>query len=542
VTALADTEPRRAAGGSSRWSLRRRIGSAMLALVVVLTALLAGAVVLLIQLRNEQRTVIDRYFTAVSITNTRLADQLDAETAVRGYALTGETSFLQPLATYRSTKYAAEGRRIEALTQGDPTVVAAFQTWDRATVTWYDQWAVPSIATVGAHGKGSLSPTEVGAGKTLFDANRRAESRFFAVLVAKRNSASSALRLRTDLLFGAVAVIVFVFLVASGLLWWALRRWVVGPLADVGAQVRDVRAGELGRELRVTRAPPEVSDLAADVDDMRQTLVAQLDEVEQARQEIEAARQRLERQAEELSRSNRDLEQFAYVASHDLQEPLRKVASFCQLLERRYSDQLDERGLQYIAFAVDGAKRMQQLINDLLAFSRIGRSGQFAEVDLNRCLDSALANLSTAIESTQAEITSSDLPVVRGQAGPLTQLFQNLIGNALKFQAGESPRVRIDARRTADGWELACADNGLGIEPQYAERIFVLFQRLHGKEEYAGTGIGLALCKRIVELHGGQIWLDTSSAAPGTTFRWTLPDVHSTETDQQATVQSEESS
>jgi hypothetical protein len=182
---------------------------------------------------------------------------------------------------------------------------------------------------------------------------------------------------------------------------------------------------------------------------------------------------------------------------------------------------------------------MQQLINDLLAFSRIGRTAQLTEVDLNKSLTAALANLAAAVESTNAEVLSGELPVVSGQAGPLTQLFQNLIGNALKFQAAQAPVVRIEARRTAEGWELSCADNGLGVAPQYAERIFVLFQRLHAKEEYAGTGIGLALCKRIVELHGGRIWLDTSSEAPGATFRWTIPDVHSSEGDSPSAVPEE---
>jgi signal transduction histidine kinase len=512
-----------------RWSLRRRIGAAVLALMIGLTALMAGAVVLLVQLRSEQQTVIDRYFTAVSITNARLAAQLDAETAVRGYALTGSTSYLAPLSTYKSQQYAAEGRRIASLTQHDPAVAAAFQQWNQATVTWFNQWAQPSIAIVAAHGPGSLTPAQVGKGKALFDANRLAQTRFDTVLVAKRNSASSALRVRTDLLFAAVAVIVLVVFAVSGLLWWALRRWVVGPLAVVGAQVRAVRSGDLGRDVGVAGAPPEVSELAGDVDDMRQTLVAQLEQVEAARQEIEIARGLLEQQAAELTRSNRDLEQFAYVASHDLQEPLRKVASFCQMLERRYADELDDRGRQYISFAVDGAKRMQQLINDLLAFSRIGRTADVAEVDLNKSLHAALTNLSAAIEGSGAEVSGADLPTVRGQAGLLTQLFQNLIGNALKFQGSQAPRVRIDARRTAEGWELACSDNGLGIEPQYAERIFVLFQRLHGKEEYAGTGIGLALCKRIVEFHGGRIWLDTTAGSTGATFRWTLPDVGSTQ-------------
>jgi light-regulated signal transduction histidine kinase (bacteriophytochrome) len=257
---------------------------------------------------------------------------------------------------------------------------------------------------------------------------------------------------------------------------------------------------------------------------MRRRLVDQIAAVAAAGREIAEARERLEAQAAELQRSNRELEQFAYVASHDLQEPLRKVASFCQLLEKRYAGQLDERADQYIAFAVDGAKRMQRLINDLLEFSRVGRMvSEVSEVDLEECLGMALANLESAREEAAAEITWDQLPHVRGEAPLLTQVLQNLVGNALKFQAeGRRSRVHIGAVRNGDEWQFSCADNGIGIEPEYADRVFVIFQRLHPKDVYGGTGIGLAMCKKIVEYHGGRIWVDTT-VAEGTTIRWTLP-------------------
>ncbi|MFD0539397.1 ATP-binding protein [Actinomadura luteofluorescens] len=240
----------------------------------------------------------------------------------------------------------------------------------------------------------------------------------------------------------------------------------------------------------------------------------------------------LDEQTEELRRSNAELEQFAYVASHDLQEPLRKVASFCQMLERRYGDKLDDRGRQYIAFAVDGAKRMQALINDLLSFSRVGRMSRPEDsVDLDDVVRQALDNLSTLCEETGAEVDVAELPDVAGDRTQLVQLFQNLVGNAIKFRReGVPPRVTIDVRRTGDEWEFGCSDNGIGIDPRYADRIFLIFQRLHSREEYTGTGIGLALCKKIVEYHGGRIWLAAgehaepdAEAATGTTFRWTLP-------------------
>jgi light-regulated signal transduction histidine kinase (bacteriophytochrome) len=211
------------------------------------------------------------------------------------------------------------------------------------------------------------------------------------------------------------------------------------------------------------------------------------------------------------------------VASHDLQEPLRKVASFCQLLERRYKGQLDDRGEQYIEFAVDGAKRMQQLINDLLAFSRVGRvTTGFAPVDLGQAFAQALTQLQSVVEEAGATVSADPLPTVRGEQSLLVQLFQNLVGNGVKFHGEAPPRVHVTVERSGDMWEFCCRDNGIGIEPQYEDKIFVIFQRLHARDVYGGTGIGLALCKKIVEYHGGRMWLDTT-VNDGAAIRWTLP-------------------
>jgi light-regulated signal transduction histidine kinase (bacteriophytochrome) len=262
--------------------------------------------------------------------------------------------------------------------------------------------------------------------------------------------------------------------------------------------------------------PPDLVDLAADVDAMRGRVVDEVRSVEQARAELEST-------IVELERSNVELEQFAYVASHDLQEPLRKVVSFCQLLERRYKGQLDERADEYIAFAVDGASRMQVLINDLLAFSRVGRTtGSFEEVDLEKAYGQALRNLQSAIEDADADVSATPLPTVAGDPSLLTALIQNLVGNAVKFHGDAAPVVRIEAHRVGDEWTFAITDNGIGIEPRFVERVFLIFQRLHGRDLYAGTGIGLALCKKIVEFHGGRIWIDTEYAS-GTRICWTLP-------------------
>ncbi|MEJ2345903.1 MAG: PAS domain S-box protein [Gammaproteobacteria bacterium] len=232
----------------------------------------------------------------------------------------------------------------------------------------------------------------------------------------------------------------------------------------------------------------------------------------------------LERQARDLERSNAELEQFAYVASHDLQEPLRMVASYAQLLARRYGGQLDDDGKDFIEFMVDGARRMQDLINALLAFSRVGTRGKpLVATDINAVVSDVLANLQTAINEADAEITvAKDMPTVNADTTQLGQVFQNLVSNALKFHAAPPPRVDISFQRLDSEVEFVVRDNGIGIEPQYAERIFLLFQRLHTKQDYPGTGIGLAICKKIIERHGGRIWVE-STPGQGSAFHFTIP-------------------
>jgi light-regulated signal transduction histidine kinase (bacteriophytochrome) len=247
------------------------------------------------------------------------------------------------------------------------------------------------------------------------------------------------------------------------------------------------------------------------------------------RAELEATRRRalradelLDQRTRELRQSNTDLDQFASIAAHNLQEPLRRVASFCQLLQRRYQGRLDERGDQFIAFAVDGVKRMQVLIDDLLAFSRIGQdSEEFEVVDTGEVLAAALSNLSSAINYSGAVITHGDLPKVRASESLLTAVFQNLIDNAIKFRADAPPEIHIDATRDGPEWLFSITDNGIGIDPTQADRIFTIFQRLHTRSAYPGTGIGLAVCRRIIEHHGGRIWLDPTT--PQTRFTFTLP-------------------
>ena len=236
-----------------------------------------------------------------------------------------------------------------------------------------------------------------------------------------------------------------------------------------------------------------------------------------------AAAAALLRKMEELARSNEELGQFAYVASHDLQEPLRMVTSYMQLLSRRYAGRLDSDADEFIAFAVDGASRMRRLIGDLLAYSRVGSKGaELIDTSSEDALRQALVNLGTLIEETDAVVTHDPLPSVRADEPQLVQLFQNLVGNAITYHGTEVPRIHISAAIDAeDRWSFAVTDNGIGIDSQYFERIFGMFQRLHDREEYAGTGIGLAICRKIVERHGGTISVE-SQPGRGSTFRFTL--------------------
>jgi NO-binding membrane sensor protein with MHYT domain/nitrogen-specific signal transduction histidine kinase len=245
--------------------------------------------------------------------------------------------------------------------------------------------------------------------------------------------------------------------------------------------------------------------------------------IHQGISQLELAKHALQRKSEELARSNAELEQFAYVASHDLQEPLRMVASYTQLLARRYQGKLDKDADEFIGFAVDGATRMQTLIRDLLSYSRVMTQGRSLQpVDTRLAFDAACENLHKAIEESGVAVSVGALPVIQADATQMTQLFQNLLGNALKYRNEHAPRIHVDARPAESSWLFSVQDNGIGIEPQYFERIFQMFQRLHTREKYSGTGIGLAICRRIVERHGGRIWVESVSGQ-GSTFLFAIP-------------------
>ena len=487
---------------------------------MVIAVGLIVAVIAAVRLYDAQSRVIDRLFDAYSLAGDLNQAVVDQETGFRGYALTGEEDFFAPYLAGRARADQVNSR-LDVVEEDFPDLRGERVALQELVTRWRSTVVDPGVATIRAGGE--IDEATLRAGKAQFDGIREAVRDYRAQILEHRKDGVAELRRNNLVLFGVIALGVGLLVAAAVLLWLALRRWVIQPMERLGAEVDRVEGGELSHEVVLRDSPQEISTLALQVDRMRLRILEEYSSAVAARHEALQAQLLVEEQAEDLRRSNAELEQFAYVASHDLQEPLRKVASFCQLLERRYKGQLDERGEQYIEFAVDGAKRMQQLINDLLAFSRVGRlNTDFGDVDLAASLAQALAQLDVVLSEADAKVTFDALPTVRGESSLLVQVFQNLIANAVKFTGEAAPRIHIGVRQDGDVWEFSCADNGIGIEEQYQDKIFVIFQRLHGRDAYSGTGIGLAMCKKIVEYHGGRMWLDTSVTS-GATLRWTLP-------------------
>ncbi|ORW90201.1 histidine kinase [Mycobacterium sp. IEC1808] len=442
----------------------------------------------------------------------------DQETGVRGYLIAADRQFLTPYYDGQHAEREAADDIRRRLAER-PDLLADLDAIEQAAANWRANYAEPAIASVVPDARNVMSRPAAERGKAQFDHLRALFDRQNANLTAARNQAADELK-RTDAWRDRVLItMVLLFFGTAAALGILVRDAVTRPIATLAAVCRRITQGDFGESIAPPKRPKDIRNMAIDVENMRERLV---EELEVSR----SARALLDEQAVELRRSNAELEQFAYVASHDLQEPLRKVASFCQLLEKRYGDQLDERGIEYIGYAVDGAKRMQVLINDLLTFSRVGRLATMeTEVDLGTALDAGLANLAAAVEETDAEIVrpTQPLPVIIGDPTLLTMLWQNLIGNAVKFRHKDRrPRVVIDCERRADEWLLSVSDNGIGIAEEFTEKVFVIFQRLHGRDVYSGTGVGLALCKKIVEQHGGTVWVD-STYTDGTRLQFTLP-------------------
>jgi signal transduction histidine kinase len=489
--------------------------------LLVLAGALAGA--LLLNRTDEVTREMTDNIQPARVAATQLQAALrDQETGMRGYLISADRQFLGPYFDGRhAEQLAAEDIRRRLGHRAD--LIGDLDAIETASAAWRTNYAEPLIASVTPNAPNVINSATAERGKAEFDHLRDLFDAQNVHLETAWADAAHELNQVDNWRDGVLIAMVMVFCATATLLGILTRRAVTLPMNALAAACRRITEGNFGEAITPPRRPKDIRGIATDVENMRQRIVEELEATR-------SARARLDEQAVELRRSNAELEQFAYVASHDLQEPLRKVASFCQLLEKRYGDKLDERGVEYIGFAVDGAKRMQVLINDLLSFSRVGRVGAtHAEADLETTLDDALANLAAAIEESHAEIVRPErrLPRVPGDPTLLTMLWQNLIGNAVKFQReSHPPRIVIECERgTGDRhgeWLLTVTDNGIGIKEEFVDKVFVIFQRLHGRDQYTGTGMGLALCKKIVEHHGGNIGIDTS-CTDGTRFEFTLP-------------------
>ncbi|MEU4472193.1 ATP-binding protein [Micromonospora sp. NPDC023888] len=504
------------------WSLRRRVIT-LLTVVGVLLIALAGAEAAMAARNRTQIDAVLNETGPLRVQSQELLNALlDQETAIRGYAVSGDPDDLNPyregLAQEKSVTVS-----MRALLDDYPQISQELRIVEERITAWRQSVAEPVITTTEQSGTSAGQALVTEQARQQFDGVRTAVNDLQGEVLAAREQTADNVRTSSNVLVVLLIVAALVVVVAGAVLLLSLDRMVVRPLTGLATQVREVAEGDYQHRIATT-GPPEFIQLGDDVDAMRQKIAADLAEVRAARERIEWVNSQLQKQAEELTRSNRDLEQFAYVASHDLQEPLRKVASFCQLLQRRYAGQLDERADQYIAFAVDGAQRMQRLINDLLAFSRIGRlTTGFVEVDLNKVMGDVAGQTEAARQYADAELTWTDLPVISGEEPLLTNLLANLVSNSIKFRRADvPPKVHVSARLVDGEWEITCQDNGIGIEPEFADKIFVIFQRLHSKDAYPGTGIGLAIVKKIVEYHGGRVWVDTD-VPEGTAIRFTLP-------------------
>ncbi|GII00838.1 sensor histidine kinase [Planobispora takensis] len=506
------TPPGQARAG--RWSAQAwfALVLAVMSLLVVAAALV-GALVLQNTAQVSDR-LVDRISPArIEAVNLQAA-LLNQETGVRGFVLTGKEQFLEPYVLGRDAERRTVARLHEFDSDGQP--LRELAEVERLAGEWRSRYADPMIARTRTEGAESVTQGQTEEGRRTFEALRNALEAHNAAWGRAREAARadlSSARAGRDLAFLVILGTLLVAILAIALL---LRLVVFRPLDRLSAAARRVTNGDFAHHVD-TGGPADVAELARDIEAMRGRIVAELEETRRSRQ-------LLDEQATELRRSNAELEQFAYVASHDLQEPLRKVASFTQMLEQRYGDKLDDRAKQYIGFAVDGAKRMQELINELLTFSRVGRiTRDPVEFDLGDAARAALRNLSSAVEESGAEIEIGDLPQVSGDRSQFVMLWQNLIGNAIKFRHPDrAPAVRLEAGREGTDWRITVTDNGIGIDARFAEKIFVIFQRLHTRDAYAGTGIGLAICRKIVEHHHGKIWLDTDHTG-GARFIITLP-------------------
>lgn len=503
---------------SARWWADLPI-TRKLDLYVTLVLLMALVLIFLtgLTIADLNRTSAERTRAQARLANINDLEEalLNIETGERGYMLSGKETFLEPY---------TEGYRVvsELLPklEADPEAPATMPRLATAVRSYLNDWAEPSIARVRTQGR--FSEREQSGvfeeGKARFDALRQqftsVQRQISEQLVNSQEENLRGISALRSLLWIALGLLVATTL----LIRIGTQQAVIEPLRRLRESTDRLGSGDYRARVAIQRSD-ELGQLA-------QAFNLAAANLERSNQALLEANRNLEERQEELQRSNRELEQFAYVASHDLQEPLRMVSSYTQLLERRYKGKLDEKADMYIQFAVDGANRMQQLIQDLLVYSRVGTKGlPFQAVDTAQIVAEALQDLEVAMAESGAEVQLGALPTVWGDPSQIRQVFQNLLGNALKFRReGVRLRLEVEAQREDGVWQFRVSDNGIGIEAPYFDRIFLIFQRLHTKEAYPGNGIGLAVVKKIIERHGGKLWLE-STPGEGSTFFFTLPEV-----------------
>ncbi len=489
-------------------SLRGRLTLLLVIGALALILMTAAGVGSIVRLSGARDNLVDRWQLARVASLDLQVSLFEQQASMRGFVLGGGAeSILADFDAAIAVELEAAALLLGA-SDTNPIVSERTQALETLAEEWRQTVALPAIeATRNGDRDGALAI--LASPVVEFEAVSSAGVSLGDALRARRqDSVDNMDRALSQLVVASVFALVMV--VTLGIFTaLALRREVLRPLDQLGDAARTVASGRFSHEVTES-GPSEVRALARDIEAMRRQILDELQESQRAREEAEGI-------AVDLRRSNRDLEQFAYVASHDLQEPLRKVAGFCQLLERRYADQLDDRAREYIAYAVDGAQRMQTLINDLLMFSRVGRTTEtFEPVDLNDIVAQVWADVGAGSDAgDEATLSVAGLPVVAGDPALLRTLFNNLISNAIKFRGEDPPFIMITTTEMEDGWEITVHDNGIGIDPQFEDRIFEIFQRLHTRDVYDGTGIGLAISKRIVEFHGGNIRLRPSSEASG---------------------------
>lgn len=490
-----------------------RVMSALLAIAITVVLVFLTYLTTRLEATSEEERLSSRVVSYTSFLQLRT---IDIETAQRGYVLTGSEEFLTP--------YGNAIERIETITPGlrdfvqdDPKQRKRIEAVIADVNSYVDDFAEPNIALAKRDREAAREVVASESGKRRVDALRAQFTEIIDVERARRDQrAEESASLATQAQFASGAAIIVVLL-ALGLFVVFIGRTLVRPLRELRDVVRRIAEGDLtARPTRTYRG--EAAELAEDVGTMAGALFA-------AQADLERRAQEIQEHAQALERSNADLEQFAYAAAHDLQEPLRMVASYTSLIERRYKGQLDDDADEFIRYAVDGAKRMQRLINDLLTYSRVNSStASSSNVDIDDAAQEALANLQARVNERGAtvDVQVADDAVVFGQRGQVVMLLQNLLGNALRFAGDDTPTVQLQVQVVDDRIVAWVDDDGPGIEPEYHERVFRIFQRLGARDEHAGTGIGLALCRRIVERHGGEIHVETAPIG-GARFHFELP-------------------